>query len=40
MGDPVTKMDERGQQPIDKHQPVLCAAPTARFRGREVSRAW
>ncbi|GGS56108.1 hypothetical protein GCM10010253_33170 [Streptomyces badius] len=25
MGDPVTKMDERGQQPIDKHQPVLCA---------------
>lgn len=25
VGAPVTKMDERGQQPIDKHQPVLCA---------------
>ncbi len=22
MGDPVTEMDERGQEPVDEHQPV------------------
>jgi hypothetical protein len=25
VGDPVPKVDERGQQPVDEHQPVLCA---------------
>lgn len=26
MGSPVTEMDEGGQEPVDEHQPVLCAS--------------
>lgn len=40
MSCPVTEMDEGGQEPADEHQPVLRAAPTACFRGREASLAW
>lgn len=37
MGDPVTKMDERGQEAVDEHEPVLrsCAhSPLPRSSGK------
>lgn len=37
MGDPVTKMDERGQKPVTNTSRYFAPAPTARFRGRAAS---
>lgn len=37
MGDPVTEMDQRGQQPVDEHQPLLRAGahrPLPRASGK------
>jgi hypothetical protein len=37
MGDPVTKMDERGQEAVDEHEPVLRArahSPLPRSSGK------
>lgn len=40
VGGPVAKMDQRGQQPVDEHQPCFAPAPRAPFRGLDASLAW